>query len=106
MTIKKKLNIKKNVNLKKLKKIKYRISLIKIDVNGHEFSVVKGLQNIIKKDRPALMIETDSNIKKIEVILKKLNYKKYLFLKNKKSFEVINDKYPLNTYFLQNFHLN
>ena len=32
--------------------------LVKIDVNGHEYSKVKGLENIIKKDKPVLIIET------------------------------------------------
>ena len=82
-----------------------KISLIKIDVNGHELSVVKGLNNIIKKDKPALIIETDKNINKIDNYLKKLNYKKYSFIRKKKSFEKIKNTYPLNTYFLQPFHL-
>ena len=33
--------------------MKHKISLVKIDVNGHEYSVVQGLRNIIKKDKPA-----------------------------------------------------
>lgn len=98
--------VQKFINLKKVTKIKYKISLIKIDVNGHEYPVVKGLRNIIKKDRPVLIVETDKNIKKIELFLKKLNYKKYSFSKNKKVFEVIKNRYPLNTYFLQNYHIN
>ena len=98
--------VQKSIKLKKIKNIKYKISLIKIDVNGHEFSVIKGLQNIIRKDKPVLLVETDNNINKIESFLKKFNYNKYAFSKNKKSFEKIKNRYPLNTYFLQNFHLN
>ena len=98
--------IEKSINLKKIKKIHLKISLVKIDVNGHELSVVRGLKNILKRDRPALIVETDKNIKKIELLLKKLNYKKYFFSKREKSFEIIKNKYPLNTYFLQSSHLN
>ena len=78
------LNLKKYfiteafIKLKTVKNIKFKIALIKIDVNGHEFSVVKGLYNVIK-NKPALIIETDINIKKIEKLLKRLNYKKYFF---------------------------
>ena len=57
--------IQTSINLKKIKNVKYKISLVKIDVNGHEYSVVKGLENIIKKDKPVLIIETDKNIKKL-----------------------------------------
>ena len=39
-----------------------KIDLIKIDVNGHELSVLKGLSNIIKRDKPALIIETGEDI--------------------------------------------
>ena len=88
-----------------MKKVKYKISLIKVDVNGHELSVIKGLENIIRKDRPVLIIETDNKINKIEFFLKKLKYKKYSFSKNKNKFENIKNEYPLNTYFLQNSHL-
>ena len=33
--------IQTSINLKKIKNVKYKISLVKIDVNGHEYSVVK-----------------------------------------------------------------
>jgi len=86
--------------------MKHKISLVKIDVNGHEYSVVQGLRNIIKKDKPAMIVETDKNIKKIEMLLKRFNYKKYLFDSNKNKFIKIKNNYPLNTYFLQKEHLN
>ena len=98
--------IKKNITLKNIKSMKHKISLVKIDVNGHEYSVVQGLRNIIKKDKPAMIIETDKNIKKIEMLLKRFNYKKYLFDSNKNKFIKIQNNYPLNTYFLQKEHLN
>ena len=98
--------VKKNISLKSIKSMKHKISLVKIDVNGHEYSVVRGLQNIIKKNKPVLIIETEKNIKKIEALLKKLNYKKYLFNTNENNFIRIKDNYPLNTYFLQKEHLN
>lgn len=98
--------IETSINLKRIKKIPFKISLIKIDVNGHELSVIRGLKYILRRDKPALIVETDKNIKKIEFFLKKINYKKYLFSKKRKTFEIIKNKYPLNTYFLQNCHLN
>ena len=97
--------IKEKIYLKKIKKMKTKIDLIKIDVNGHELSVVKGLSKIIKRDKPALIIETNDNIKIIENYLKKYGFKKYLFLKEYNKFDKIKKNYPLNTYFLQRNHL-
>ena len=97
--------VKEKINLKKIKKIKTKIDLIKIDINGHELSVVKGLSTIIKRDRPALIIETSNDIKTIESYLKKYGFKKYLFLNEYNRFDEIKKNYPLNTYFLQKNHL-
>ena len=97
--------VKQKIYLKKIKNIKTKIHFIKIDVNGHEFSVIKGLEEIIKRDKPALMIETGEDIKNIERFLKKYNFKKYLFSNKKCKFFEIKKNYPLNTYFLQNSHL-
>ena len=52
--------VQKEIFLKRIDKLNLKISLIKIDVNGHELSVVKGLKNIIKKD-----IIKKTNAKKI-----------------------------------------
>lgn len=36
-----------------------RISAIKIDVEGHEFAVLQGAQNILKQDKPLLVFECE-----------------------------------------------
>jgi len=104
--------IEKKIYLKKIKKIKTKIDLIKIDVNGHELSVVKGLSKVIKRDKPALIIEgglqssdDDDDIKIIASHLKKYGFKKYLFHNKYNKFYRIKKNYPLNTYFLQKKHL-
>ena len=98
--------IQKKIYLRKINKLNLKISLIKIDVNGHEFSVIKGLSKIIRKDKPVLIFETDKNINKINNYLKKFNYDKYSFQKKEKYFKKIKKIYPLNSYFLQSFHLD
>ena len=97
--------VQEKIYLKKIKKIKPKIHLIKIDVNGHELSVIKGLSKIIQRDRPAIIIETNDDIKLIENYLKKYNFEKYLFLNKYNKFMKIKKNYPLNTYFLQKKHL-
>ena len=98
--------VEKNIYLRKIKNLKFKISLIKIDVNGHEFSVIKGLAKIIKRDKPAIIIETNKDIFKIERFLKILRYKMFMFEKKKKKFIKIRSKFPLNTFLLQPHHLN
>ena len=93
------------IKLKKIKKINSKINLIKIDVNGHELSIVKGLSKIIKRDKPVLIVETGDDIKIIEKYLKKYGFKKYFFSNRLGKFNKIKKKYPLNTYFLQKYHL-
>lgn len=52
-----------------------RIDLIKIDVEGLEFSVLKGFERLIRKDNPLLLIEIWPE-KRLEVerLLKELAY--------------------------------
>jgi len=97
--------VKEKIYLKRAKGINTKIDLIKIDVNGHEFSVVKGLNKIIKRDKPALIIETGDDIKIIEKFLKKYGFDKYSFSNENSEFKKIKKNYPLNTYFLQKNHL-
>ena len=97
--------IKEKIYLKKVNEIKTKIDLIKVDVNGHEFSVIRGLNKIIKRDKPALIIETGDDIKDIEKYLKKYGFNKYLFSNQYNKFYKIKNNYPLNTYFLQKNHL-
>tara|TARA_Y100000816_G_scaffold292565_1_gene288663 strand:+ start:2732 stop:3499 length:768 start_codon:yes stop_codon:yes gene_type:complete len=98
--------IKRKLYLKKIKHFNTKIDLIKIDVNDNGYSVIKCLEQIIKRDKPALLVETDNDIYKIVKILKKYNYDKYSFSIKKNSFFKVNKKYPLNTYFLKSKHLN
>tara|TARA_A100001015_G_scaffold49820_1_gene54949 strand:- start:13 stop:783 length:771 start_codon:yes stop_codon:yes gene_type:complete len=98
--------IKEKIHLKRVKKIKMKIDLIKIDVNGHEYSVVKGLESIIKRDKPVLIVETGDDIKNIEKYLKNYGFRKYLFSNKNHKFFKIKNSYPLNTYFLQKKHLS
>jgi len=97
--------VKKKIKIKKIKKGNKKIDLIKIDTNGFELPIIKGLIQTIRRDRSAIIVESNQDIKKIDKILKKLSYKSYCFLSIKKKFKSVNKKYPLNTFFLQKKHL-
>ena len=78
----KKITIKKiRLRLRKFKTIKSKIDFIKIDVNGYEFEIIKSLKYQILKDKPLLVVENNSKLKKISKYLNKFNYKSY-FCKN------------------------
>jgi FkbM family methyltransferase len=114
--LKKQINLdfifKKNIKIETVKyflkkpKIKnFKPDLIKIDVNGHEFEVIKSLKKIIFDYKPVIVVERGGHIKKISKILEKKKYKKYSFNIENQSFEVNPKNIPLSYYFLTDNHL-
>lgn len=51
-----------------------KIGLIKIDVEGYEYEVLKGAISVIETHRPHMFIESIDNISNIELFLSKFNY--------------------------------
>ena len=74
------------LNIKKIGLFKKKIDLIKIDTNGFELSIIKGLIQTIKKDKPALLVEMNRDEKSISNILKKFNYEGYFYSISQKKF--------------------
>ncbi len=52
--------------------ISHPVSLIKIDVEGHEFEVIKGMANLLERDKPVLIIEGSRS--EVDKLLKGLGY--------------------------------
>lgn len=50
-----------------------RVSLAKIDVEGHEFAVLKGMRKLLERDRPTLIVEGVSE--EVLALLKPLGYR-------------------------------
>ena len=74
------------------------ISFIKIDVEGHELSVIEGANNIINKYKPTLLVEIEEKHTKKPVLntinkIKKFGYKVYFF-KNNQIKEIIEHNIP------------
>ncbi len=97
--------IKKMINIKKINKMNSNIDLIKIDTNGYEYNVVKGLKKLINRSKPIIILETNQDILKIKKFLKKKSYNDYYYDFKEKKLKRVNRKYPLNTFFLQRNHL-
>ena len=49
-----------------------QIQMVKIDVEGHELQVLQGMVQLLQRDRPILIIETDSQ--QVFEFLKKFGY--------------------------------
>ena len=60
----------KEVELIKLDNLKLEPTIIKIDIQGHEFECIKGLENTIEKKRPVLLLEYNEDSIKIIKYLK------------------------------------
>jgi FkbM family methyltransferase len=50
----------------------HRVALVKIDVEGHEGRVLSGMVELLKRDRPTLVIETSSDM--VESFLHEFSY--------------------------------
>ena len=77
-----------------------RISFIKIDVEGHEMSVIKGAENTIKQYKPTLLVEIEEKHSKQKVLdsinyINSLGYKSFFYDNELKSTNNLNN---LNMY--------
>jgi FkbM family methyltransferase len=81
-----------NVKYKRDFKIKKKVAIIKLDVEGHEHICLKCLKKIILRDKPILFIEhNEINSEMVNNFLKKYTYKCYFFnADNKKILRVNN----------------
>lgn len=71
-----------------------RCDLIKIDVDGIEFDIIKGSKETIKKFRPIFIIETNNDVKIVDFFIK-MNYKVLDMDLNEYK---LNDTLPLNIF--------
>ena len=89
-----------------------KIDLIKIDVEGMEWDILKGNEDIIEKYEPIFLIETHrimSDILDYDCITPifnffyKLNYKSYSF-ENKKFINFVYPNFPMDTFFIKDIN--
>lgn len=73
----------KTTKLDDIVKLKNKIDFIKIDTEGHEYEVLKGMKKILKVNDPIIMFEFDAmqfrRDNKIIKYLNKLNFKYFYF---------------------------
>lgn len=76
----------KKVQLKKLDDLNIKFQFIKIDTEGYELPIIKGAIKSIKKNNPIIYLEVNENFNKIEKILSRIGYQKYLYSNESKKF--------------------
>jgi|TARA_B110000483_G_scaffold197831_1_gene236716 FkbM family methyltransferase len=91
---------KTNIVIKKLDSFKIKPDIIKIDTENYELNVLLGSLKTIKKSRPIIMLENPSV--KIHMILTKLNYEKYQFIRKYKKLIKVknNNKHSYNYFYI------
>lgn len=84
-----------NIKIEKLDnfELKHKIGFIKIDVEGHELSVLEGAKKILKSEMPNLLIEIDNkhspSVNETFKFLKEMGYQAFYF-DNKKLVKIEN----------------
>jgi len=81
------------------------VGLIKIDVEGHEEAVLRGAKNLLIRDKPSLIIESEerhkhNTIENTHKFLSELGYKEFFFINNR--LKKIEDFNKINYQNLQN----
>ena len=75
------------------------ISFIKIDVEGKESGILNGMTKILKKDIIFLIEKNEPDFKRVKKIMKKNNFKPYVFDFKNKKFTEHNIEKEANIYF-------
>lgn len=52
----------------------HKVSFVKIDTEGHEYQVVQGMQKLIGRDRPVIVVEGDANCDAVRFLVDKMGY--------------------------------
>ncbi len=88
------------------------VSFIKIDVEGHEWQTLQGAREIIRQDKPSLLIEISNdcqihermNTNDLLYYLKTIGYKAYIFDGEKLLYRNLRNR-SVNTFFLLDKHI-
>jgi FkbM family methyltransferase len=93
----------KKVKIKKLDSHDIKFQFIKIDTEGFELPIIKGGLKLIKKNNPIILLEVNKNLNKINKILYKIGYSKFIYnFKLNKFTEIIKISKDLNDIFFLN----
>ena len=52
----------------------HKVSFVKIDTEGHEYQVVQGMQKLIDRDRPIIVVEGDASCDAVRFLVDRMGY--------------------------------
>ena len=82
-----------NINMTTLDKLQIKdVDMIKIDVEGLDHEVIKGMKKLLAKYRPVILVEYNFSNFKIIYNLVKINYKCYQFDMDQNKLKKLSDK--------------
>ena len=75
-------------------------AFVKIDVEGAELDVVRGLAETIERHLPVFLIERSSSFEDVRNFLSRYGYEPYIYVADQDRFALFADGEPLNVFFL------
>tara|TARA_B100001248_G_C27323850_1_gene428088 strand:- start:259 stop:1053 length:795 start_codon:yes stop_codon:yes gene_type:complete len=92
---------KEKVKTIKLDNFNLKPRFIKIDIEGHEFECIVGSLKTIIKNKPIIMVEYDHKVcNKIFLLLKKYNYKRFIYNYRNEMLEKYHKQKVFNLFFI------
>ena len=88
------------IDLRRLDELELDPAFVKIDVEGAELGVLKGLQETIKRSRPALMIERSERIDQVIELLRADGYRAQVYDSSAGEFDDYQGQPAVNVFFL------
>jgi FkbM family methyltransferase len=88
------------VDLRRLDELELSPAFVKIDVEGAELGVVKGLRETIERCRPALMVERSERIEEVIELLGTNGYEPFVYEQAGRDFRPYRGQPAVNVFFL------
>lgn len=88
------------VDLRRLDELELDPSFVKIDVEGAELGVLRGLHDTLKKCRPVLLIERSERFDQVVDLLSADDYRPFAYDPETRRFDEYRDQQTVNVFFL------
>ena len=88
------------VDVRRLDDFGFDPAFVKIDVQGAELDVVRGLAKTIERHPPVFLIERSSSFESVSNFLSRYGYEPYMYVADEDRLAPLEDGEPLNAFFL------